>query len=298
MVSIIVLTYNRINLLTKTINSILKQTYPDFEIIIVNDGSNDNTDNLKTIFPDKKVKLFNLSKQNNLAKLRNYGVQKAAGEYIAFCDDDDLWIETKLEIQIQLLKNFDFVCSNAKLIDIDDNIVSEKYLNIETSILDTKSLLLNNSIMPSSVVFNKKILNDNKPFDEFNYINLCEDYNLWIKLSSITQLYFLNEELIYHRTHNSWARSFNNSRQIYLNHLSLLKPFTKSENVEIRDAAYLSILNNKIYELKNFFNNKKYLSVFNKSVGLMFLILKPEYFKSFYVKVQSYLNKKKNYQEN
>jgi glycosyltransferase involved in cell wall biosynthesis len=299
MVSIIVLTYNRFELLKKTLKSILNQTYKDFEIIIVNDGSSDDTPHIKSYITDERIRLFNLEKQNNLAKLRNYGVKQSKGKYIGFCDDDDLWTDTKLEIQMPLLDEYDFICSNAKLIDIEDRVLAEKYIKFENSkILKTKDLLLDNVIMPSSVIFHKKLLSDDKPFDEFNYINLCEDYNLWIKLSLIAKLYFLNEELILHRTHSSWARGSKNSQQIYRNHFKLLKPFTKSEDPEIRESAHLSMLNNKIYEMKNLsYHDKKFLA-FTKLSGLFFLILRPEYFKAFYIRVKMYFENRNKIAKN
>ena len=295
MVSIIVLTYNRFSLLSQTIRSILDQTFSDFEIIIVNDGSTDETGRFSSYITDARIKLFNLDKQNNLAKLRNFGIQKSVGEYIAFCDDDDLWIKRKLEIQMPLLMEYEFVCSNAKLIDISNNVVSEQYINfMSSSVLDTKTLLLNNVIMPSSVVFNRKILKDNNsPFDEHKYTNLCEDYNLWIKMSVFAKMYFLDEELILHRTHESWARSFKNSQEIYSNHISLMLPFTGSNDSEIRKTAFLSILNNKIYRIRNLYEHKKYFSSVKYSAALFLSLLRPVNFKTFYLRSESYLRNKR-----
>jgi len=286
LVSIIVLTYNRFDLLSQTLTSILKQIYTDFEIVIVNDGSTDETKNLSKHFSDSRIRLFNLEKQNNLAKLRNFGIKQSRGEFISFCDDDDLWIDTKLEIQIPMMNEYDFICTNARLIDGDNKIVSEKYLNFDSSfMIFTKTLLLQNIVMPSSVIFKKEILKDDKPFDEKNFINLCEDYNLWINLSCISKkMFFFNENLILHRVHNSWARSFKHSQQIYLNHIELMKPFLNNDEKKLSEAAYLGILNNRYYKLKNQIDNKEYLNAFSDLFKFVSMFLNPNYIKALYLR--------------
>ncbi|MBK9334515.1 MAG: glycosyltransferase family 2 protein [Ignavibacteria bacterium] len=117
--------------MSKTLHSVLKQTHNDFEIIIINDGSTDETGDLLDVFKDERIRLYNLKKQNNLAKLRNYGVQMSKGEFISFCDDDDLWETDKLEIQMTYLQNHDFICTNVKLIDINDIILDTHYIKFK-----------------------------------------------------------------------------------------------------------------------------------------------------------------------
>lgn len=255
--------------------------------MIVNDGSTDETKNLSKHFSDPRIRIFNLEKQNNLAKLRNFGVKQSQGEFISFCDDDDLWIDTKLEIQVPMMNEFDFVCTNAKLIDGDDKLISDKYLNFDSSfMIYTQTLILHNIVMPSSVIFKKKILKDDKPFDEKNFINLCEDYNLWINLSCITKnMFYFNENLILHRVHNSWARSFTHSQQIYINHIELMKPFLKSNDRELSESAYLSILNNRYYKLKNLIDHKEYLNSFSDLLKLFIMFTNPKYIKALYKKL-------------
>jgi len=293
MVSVIILTYNRYNLLSKTLKSVLGQTYKDLEVLIINDGSNDDTAQITKIFDDKRLRLFNLEKQNNLAKLRNIGVLNAMGEYIAFCDDDDLWVSNKLEIQFEYLKRYDFVCTNAKLINIDDEVVDEKYIKKSKSfIIKTELLIQDNMVLPSSVIFKKQILNTNAPFDEINFINLCEDYNLWIKLSMKNELFFLNEQTISHRTHNSWARSFDHTKEIFNNHVRLIKPFTKSKDKCLKNTAFLSILNTKFYSLKYFISNKKYIIFTKEFFKFIFIFKNPFYMKSLYEKIKNQVLRK------
>lgn len=105
-ISIIVTSNNRAHIITDTINSILNQTYKDFELIIVDNFSNDNTEEIISNFMKNDMRIRYYKNQNNgiVAVNRNFGIKKAKGEYIAFCDDDDLWLPKKLEEQ---LKHFD-----------------------------------------------------------------------------------------------------------------------------------------------------------------------------------------------
>lgn len=287
MISIIVLTFNRYELLLQCIDSILKQTYPDFEVLIVNDGSTDQTADLKDVLQDKRIRIFDLEKQNNLAKLRNFGIDKSTGEFIAFCDDDDMWIENKLEIQMEYLNRYDFICTNAILIDVSNKVIDDKYIKVnESFILDTKKLLIDNLVLPSSVVFRKKLLGEDKAFDEFDFTSLCEDYNLWIKLSLRCEMFFLNQNLIYSRAHASWARKFEHTRQIYKNHVRLITPFLKSSDKDIREAAYTSIINNRYYGLLNLARNKKYLPLMSDFMKFVFLFKDPRYWSAFLKRIK------------
>ena len=97
-VSVIIPTYNRAHYICETIDSILAQTYRDYEIIVVDDGSADNTRKVLQKY-DGKVRYF-YQKNRGPSAARNFGISQSQGEYIAFLDDDDLWTENKLELQI------------------------------------------------------------------------------------------------------------------------------------------------------------------------------------------------------
>ncbi|MDD5454559.1 MAG: glycosyltransferase [Candidatus Ratteibacteria bacterium] len=104
LVSVIIPTYNRALILNETIQSVLQQTHRELEIIVVDDGSTDNTGRLIEKINDKR--LFYLYKENRgLASARNEGIKKSKGEYIAFLDSDDRWLPSKIEKQIEVFKN-------------------------------------------------------------------------------------------------------------------------------------------------------------------------------------------------
>ena len=103
-ISVIVPTYNRADLISETIESILNQTYKYFELIIVDDGSTDNTEEVIRKFKDSRIKYIKTDNWGGPARPRNTGIKKTKGEYIAFCDDDDIWLPKKLEKQIRVFK--------------------------------------------------------------------------------------------------------------------------------------------------------------------------------------------------
>ena len=105
-VSIIIPTYNRANYIIETIESIQRQTYPNREIIIIDDGSDDNTEELISKIKNEKIKFYKVVRAGIVGKLKNIGLQKASGELIAFLDSDDLWESTKLEKQVKALQQY------------------------------------------------------------------------------------------------------------------------------------------------------------------------------------------------
>ena len=106
-VSIVMPTYNRGDMLVNTLPKILNQTYDAFELIIVDDGSTDNTKEVLKLFPDDRIKYIELEQNGGQSKARNVGIQNSSYNYIAFADSDDFWDETKLEVQMsRLIREF------------------------------------------------------------------------------------------------------------------------------------------------------------------------------------------------
>lgn len=103
MVSVILTTYNRAHLVAESIYSVLHQTYSDLELLIVDDGSTDETQQLVEEIYDARIRYFKMPHTGRTAILKNYALQQAKGQYLAFIDSDDWWHERKLEKQLQLL---------------------------------------------------------------------------------------------------------------------------------------------------------------------------------------------------
>lgn len=101
LVSVIIPTYNRSDLIKETINSVLNQTHKNFELIMVDDGSTVNTKTVIESFKDNRIKYILQKHHGLLAVARNNGLKVAIGEYIAFLDSDDIWLTNKLEKQIE-----------------------------------------------------------------------------------------------------------------------------------------------------------------------------------------------------
>ncbi len=104
-VSVIIPTFNRGNLIEKSIKSVLNQTYQNFEVIVVDDGSTDNTSNVIEKINDDRIKYIKLNNNKGASNARNIGIKKARGKYISFQDSDDLFYPNKLEKQLQNIIN-------------------------------------------------------------------------------------------------------------------------------------------------------------------------------------------------
>lgn len=274
MVSIIVLTYNRVKLLKHCIDSILNQTYRDFEIIIIDNGSNDTTFELCSSYVNKSIRYFYIDIKNSIAFLRNEGVSNSNGDFIAFCDDDDLWRADKLESQMRLINEYKIICSNGNIINQNGKETSSKYFydfyfeNKEIKIIDTAQLLNMNYVLTSSVLFVKNILQSPRPFREI--ADIPEDYDVWLKLSMNSKILFINENLISYRMHDN--SSFNKKiRYNMLNStLDIVGSYRNNENRLIRQNADIGYLRFSFIFMYNLKSTREYCDVFK--LGLKLLI--------------------------
>ncbi len=203
LVSVIIPTYNRARLLPAAIQSVLEQGYPNTEIILVDDGSTDNTKEVLLQFGNK----INVVNQENrgAASARNNGVRSSKGDIVAFLDSDDLWLPTKLERQVTLLEKSDktipcCLCnielaysggrigSSFDLSLISPSIEEGLWLNV-LEVLATRFILFN-----QSVAIRREALEKVGGYDE-NFL-FMEDYDLALRLALIGPWAFIRQPLV------------------------------------------------------------------------------------------------------
>ena len=211
-VSVIIPTFNRSELVIRAIHSVLNQSHLNFEIIIIDDGSTDDTEFLLThfikeiikeeIINEEKIKYF---KQNNLgvSAARNFGASIASGEWLSFLDSDDEWMPNKLQAQLAFFKK------NPSLkISYTQEIWFRKGVRVNQKVSHQKfgGWIFNQCIQkcfiaPSSVMLMTKLFFELGGFD-LDFI-ICEDYDLWLKISSLYEIgYLANPLIIKHGGHD------------------------------------------------------------------------------------------------
>lgn len=121
LVSIIMPSYNTANFIGETIKSVLEQTYKNWELLIVDDCSTDNTDEVVARYNDERITYMKNLKNSGAAVSRNKALNVARGKWIAFLDSDDLWYQTKLEEQIKYMEKNDYAFSYTSYREIDEN---------------------------------------------------------------------------------------------------------------------------------------------------------------------------------
>jgi teichuronic acid biosynthesis glycosyltransferase TuaG len=159
MVSVITPTYNSSKYIRFTIESIISQTYKNWELLITDDFSSDNTIQIIESYAknDSRIKLFKLEENSGAGIARNFSINKAQGRYIAFCDSDDQWKKNKLEFQLKFMKENNLVFSFTDYDIIDEQGISKGHIKCP-KFLTYNKLLKNNYIGCLTVIYDTKTL--------------------------------------------------------------------------------------------------------------------------------------------
>ena len=185
LVSVIVPTFNRRHILKETLGSILSQTYPDFEIIVVNDGGEDVSELIQN-FQDPRIKYFQQKSHKGPAAARNTGIKSAKGKYIAYLDDDDFFYPNHLETLVQYLENSNYKVAYTDAYRVHQEKRGNHYITIKRDLphsfdFDRDKFLVNNYIPILCFMHEKSCLENIGFFDET--LSTHEDWDLWIRMS-------------------------------------------------------------------------------------------------------------------
>jgi len=243
LISIVMPVYNGSHSITKVIASLLRQTYKNFELIIVNDGSTDDTLRLISKFKDPRISLFTYKKNRGICYALNVGFLKSKGEFIARADGDDKSMPQRFQRQLSFLTSHpDYdVCGTFQNILRNKKIYKSPTAVTHKEILT--SLVFGPTMKHSSIMLRRSCLNSfGKNIYKKNFF-LCEDYELWMRLSRHSKFYNLPEYLVDYdwNTVKAWEKSNvrldKSLKNIYvqaLNNLFFYKVSRKTADIHMR----------------------------------------------------------------
>ena len=239
LVSIILATYNRRNLIGESITSVLNQTYPNWELIIVDDGSDDDTSEIVKQYADKRIDYFRVPHTGMLGAVRNLGIRKAKGEYIAFQDSDDIWREDKLTYQLQLFNKHPeafFGLSNNNQFG-EHAVRPPEYENVFVGNFFSKLLYENHfHFCGTSLIFKRKVMDKIGMLEETQ--PRMRELHFFLRMSYEFSGVFTNERLVNVRRH---ANNTSNKYKLdaHLSMISMLEDFHKKGMISKRQFRHL-----------------------------------------------------------
>ena len=196
LVSVVVPTYNRGWCLNESIDSVLSQTYENFELIVVDDGSTDDTEKCLSQYNNLTV----ISQPNQgVSAARNRGIKSSNGSLIAFLDSDDTWLPEKLSVQVEyFLRHAEVeICQTQEIWIRDGKRVNPGHRHRKTSGMFFEKSLALCLVSPSAVMIRKRLLDKVGFFDET--LLACEDYDLWLRINATIPIFLIDEPLVIRR---------------------------------------------------------------------------------------------------
>lgn len=243
--SVIIPTYNHAKYLVDSISSVLSQTFTDFELIIVNDGSTDNTEEIVKQFEDKRI-VYVYQKNQDAYNAINNGIKLAKGQYIAILNDDDLYKCDKLKDSVKIMEDdrevqavfsdFDFIDDSKKVFKVKKGAYDNwECLNEDTSFKGQNNILLDllagNFLGTTSNLICRKSV-----FDKIGYfinIRYTHDYHFFLKLCSQCKVYFINKSLFQYRVNESNTLKKSPSAAVFEAVLTLLEFFLNNKFADL-----------------------------------------------------------------
>ena len=241
MVSAIITTRNRSHLLRKAIESVLSQTYKESECIVVDDSSTDDTKQVCSEYPIQYIYIpKEESRGGNYA--RNLGVKASKGEYVAFLDDDDYWLPTKIEKQLDLIKekNCEMVYCMRRYHNIENGMVVKEWDEPRPKPQgDLRDEIFKHYITNTSCILAKKSLIEQiGGFDE--NLRKWQEYDLMIRAAQVSEIYYVNENLCVYRNDKGDKNRISNDFNRITDTVKKIstKHWTKIKDLPLRTKLY------------------------------------------------------------
>ncbi len=234
LISVVIPTYNRACDLERALKSVQFQTFTNWEVLIVDNHSDDNTDDVVSGFNDPRMRLFKIHNNGVIAASRNMGISHAIGEYIAFLDSDDWWTPAKLRLSLEALDaGSDIVSHDLYVVTRSDQRVFWKKVRsreLKSPVFDDL-LASGNGLLNSSVVVRKRLLVEIGGVSEEPDLIGVEDFDTWLRISKLTDKF----KRIQHTLGYYWLGGGNISNED--KYIQIIHVIKKRYAVEFRDLA-------------------------------------------------------------
>ena len=241
LVSVVMPTYNYAQFIGDAIRSVLDQTYENIELIIIDNYSKDNTEDIVASFGDARIKYKKFRNNGIIAASRNVGISESHGKYIAFLDSDDMWKPAKIEKQIKLLEEDDniFLVYSRYVIIKDGHLsrIHPKGKNLSSGNVFVPLFLSNNFIGSGTVLMKNDLKQNNFMFDTDMKLITVEDYDLWLRISKKKRISYIDEPLAVYREHG--GNSTMGIRPLLLKNLQVANKYRHDVNGFLLIRKYL-----------------------------------------------------------
>lgn len=269
LVSVIVPVYNAAATIAETIASVYSQQYSNWELILVDDGSKDNSLEILSGYNDPRVKVFS-QPNRGVAAARNLGISKASGKYIAFLDADDLWRADKLQKSLEALTSGSYALVYTDVMEFESDLKMARFHTYSEPVDvndDYHRLLTHDYISTLTVVVEKEVLDTVGNFDEMLFGT--EDWDLWIRIAQAHSIFKVEEPLSFYRYS---ANGLSKNRDKHLKEeLKVLNKHVLHNHAlptEIRNKAKWVWLKKVFY---NHIKEKRYLAGLQAYAGMWWL---------------------------
>lgn len=201
MISILLATYNGERYIRKSIESIINQSYKDWELLIGFNGTIDGSKEIVAEYKDSRIRVFDYGDDKGKAKTLNKLMREAKGEWMAIQDDDDIWLPKKLERQMKITEDFDVIGTQIMYINELDEPNGGPNLSKEDNDIKLKSLAGNNQVANSSAIFRTKCALEVEGWSEI--LDGIEDFDFWLKIMRKGYLFTnISSVEVFHRLHS------------------------------------------------------------------------------------------------